>query len=162
MTDGEGQTTYSYNSFRQLQGETRTFTGLLNNTYTFNYTYNLADQVKGVNYLINTGGSGGEPFTQTDPNGGSQEVYNISGTVRDQQNQPVSGTTITLSGSQGGQTTTNSQGQYSFPNLPTGGNYTLTPSKSGFNFSPSSRTYNNLNSNKTDADFTSIPAPQTL
>src|SRR5262249_33564139 len=162
MTDGEGQTTYSYNSFRQLRSETRTFMGLLNNTYTLNYTYNLADQIKSVNYLINTGGSGGGPFTQTDPGGGSQEAYNISGTVRDQQNQPVSGATITLSGSQSGQITTNSQGQYSFPNLPTGGNYILTPSKSGFNFSPSSRTYNNLNSNKTDADFTAIPVFQTL
>src|SRR5262249_34281783 len=162
MTDGEGQTTYSYNSFRQLRSETRTFIGLLNNTYTLNYTYNLADQIKSVNYLINTGGSGGGPFTQTDSSGGSQEAYNISGTVRDQQNQPVSGATITLSGSQSGQTTTNSQGQYSFPNLPTAGTYTLTPSKSGFNFSPSNRTYNNLNSNKTDADFTAIPVFQTL
>ena len=50
MTDGEGQTTFSYNGYRQLQNEVRTFTGLPNNSYTLSYTYNQGDQVKSVNY----------------------------------------------------------------------------------------------------------------
>jgi hypothetical protein len=118
--------------------------------------------LKSVNYLVTTGASGGAPYTQTDKGSGQLDGYNISGTVRDQQNQTVSGVTVALTGSQSGQMTTGSSGQYSFTNLPTGGNYTLAPSKSGFVFSPSSRTYNNLNSHKTDADFTAIPAQQTI
>ena len=50
MTDGEGQTTYSYNSFRQLQSETRAFTGLPGKSFVLSYIYNLADQLKSVNY----------------------------------------------------------------------------------------------------------------
>jgi RHS repeat-associated protein len=50
MTDGEGQTSYSFNGYRQLQSETRTFTGLPGKTATLSYTYNQGDQVKSVNY----------------------------------------------------------------------------------------------------------------
>ncbi|MBS1791291.1 MAG: RHS repeat protein [Acidobacteria bacterium] len=50
MTDGQGSTSYSYNSYRQLQSETRAFTGLNSKTYTLNYTYNQGDQVTRVNY----------------------------------------------------------------------------------------------------------------
>ncbi len=37
MTDGEGTMSYTCNSYRQLQSETRTFTGLASNNYTYNY-----------------------------------------------------------------------------------------------------------------------------
>jgi YD repeat-containing protein len=60
MTDGEGQTTYSYNGYRQLQSETRTFTGLPGNSYTLGYSYNQADQVKAVNYSS----SGGQTYNK--------------------------------------------------------------------------------------------------
>jgi RHS repeat-associated protein len=56
MTDGEGGMTYSYNSYRQLESETRTFTALPGKSYVLSYTYNLADQLKSVNYNI-VGGS---------------------------------------------------------------------------------------------------------
>jgi len=52
VTDGEGQTSYTYNSYRQLQSEQRTFTGLANRFHTLNYAYNLADQVRQVNYQV--------------------------------------------------------------------------------------------------------------
>jgi len=54
MTDGEGGTNYVYNSFRQLQSETRTFTALTGKQHTLNYTYNLADQPKSVNYVVSS------------------------------------------------------------------------------------------------------------
>ena len=50
VTDGEGATNYTYNSYRQLQSETRTFTGLADNSYTLDYTYNQGDQVTRVHY----------------------------------------------------------------------------------------------------------------
>jgi RHS repeat-associated protein len=52
MSDGEGSTSYVYNSLRQLESETRTFTGLSNKSYKLNYTYNLADQLKKINYRV--------------------------------------------------------------------------------------------------------------
>ncbi|MGE0133173.1 MAG: RHS repeat domain-containing protein [Blastocatellales bacterium] len=50
--DGEGATSYVYNSFRQLQSETRTFLDLGNKAYKLSYSYNLADQLKQVNYRV--------------------------------------------------------------------------------------------------------------
>jgi RHS repeat-associated protein len=45
--------TYAYNSYRQWQSETRTFTALTGKTtYTLSYTDNLADQLKSVHYAI--------------------------------------------------------------------------------------------------------------
>jgi RHS repeat-associated protein len=163
MTDGEGQTTYSYNNYRQLQSETRTFTSLPDNQYTLSYSYNQAEQVKTVNYY-GTSGSGvpGAPFSQTDSKNGPASAYTISGTVTNAQNQPVAGVTITLNGSQSGSTTTNGSGQYSFSNLPQSGNYILTPALAGYVFNPVDRTYNNLQSDKTSANFTALVAMQTV
>src|SRR5262249_46757360 len=161
MTDGEGQTTYSYNSFRQLQSESRTFTGLPGNTYTLNYTYNLADQLKSVNYLVMTGAAPGAPSVRGHVGSTGAPPYTVSGVVTDGQSQPVSGVTVSLSGGQTGQTTTATNGSYSFSGLPTG-NYTFTPSKSGYVFDPSSINYPDLQKNKTDANFTALPAQQTV
>ncbi len=57
MIDGEGQTSYTYNSLRQLQSETRTFGGLTGKVFTLGYAYNQADQIKQVVYAgYNSGG----------------------------------------------------------------------------------------------------------
>jgi photosystem II stability/assembly factor-like uncharacterized protein len=58
------------------------------------------------------------------------------------------GVTVTLSGSQPGLRTTDSNGNYSFT-LAGGGNYTVTPSAVGFAFSPPNQSVNNLSSNQT-------------
>ena len=57
MTDGEGTASYVYNTYRQLQSETRTFTGLANKVLTLSYAYNQADQVKQAIYAgsVSTG-----------------------------------------------------------------------------------------------------------
>ncbi|MDX2040328.1 MAG: RHS repeat-associated core domain-containing protein [Acidobacteriota bacterium] len=158
VTDGEGATNYSYNAYRQLQSETRTFTGLTNNTYTLNYTYNQGDQVKSANYLAVINVQPGAPFTAGPFFGLGMNSRTISGTVTNGSGQPVSGVTVTLSGGQSGTTTTNSSGQYSFAGLPNGLDYTVTPSLSGYVFDPSSRTYLGLKQNITDANFTAALA----
>ena len=59
---------------------------------------------------------------------------NISGTVTYCSNPalpPISGVTMTLTGTSGGSTTTDGSGNYSFTSLPYGGSYTVTPSKAG-------------------------------
>ncbi|HEX8000312.1 MAG TPA: DNRLRE domain-containing protein [Pyrinomonadaceae bacterium] len=79
--------------------------------------------------------------------------FNIGGSVRDANGVGLSSVTITLSGSQTGSTQTNASGDFVFVNLPSGGNYTVTPSKTPFSFTPTNRTFNNLSANQT-ADFT--------
>jgi uncharacterized protein (TIGR03437 family) len=86
----------------------------------------------------------GQTFTVTQ----AGAVYSISGRVTFSSNG-LGGVTVTLSGPQTGTTQTDSNGNYSFANLPGTGNYTVTPSKSNYNFSPSGKTINDLSGNQT-------------
>jgi hypothetical protein len=78
--------------------------------------------------------------------------YSISGRVTS-GGAGLSGVTVTLTGTQGGSTTTDSGGYYSFPDLAAGGNYILTPWLTNYTFVPQSRTYTNLSGNQTGANF---------
>jgi photosystem II stability/assembly factor-like uncharacterized protein len=60
----------------------------------------------------------------------------------------VANVTVTLSGSQSGLRTTDSNGNYSFE-LAAGGNYTVTPAILGFTFGPLNQTFNNLSAPQT-------------
>ena len=77
--------------------------------------------------------------------------FTISGKVTE-NSIGIGGVTVTLSGSQPGVRTTDSNGNYSFE-LVGGGNYTVTPAIVGFNFSPANATFNSLSANQT-ANFT--------
>ncbi|MBS1809953.1 MAG: hypothetical protein JST84_17465 [Acidobacteria bacterium] len=55
MTDGQGTMSYAFDANRRLQSETRTFTGLTNQTFTLTYSYNPGGQLKTVNYGSSTG-----------------------------------------------------------------------------------------------------------
>ena len=72
--------------------------------------------------------------------------HTISGQVTD-NGFGLSGVTVTLTGSQLGIRTTDTNGNYSFE-LPVGGNYTVTPSMFGFTFGPPSQTFNNLSASQ--------------
>jgi Carboxypeptidase regulatory-like domain/Beta-propeller repeat len=74
-----------------------------------------------------------------------QALVSITGKVRlEGTTMGISGVTMKLTGSRSATTTTNSEGIYTFANLPAGGNYTVTPMKTGFTFDPPSRTFTNL------------------
>lgn len=60
----------------------------------------------------------------------------------------VAGVTVGLSGSRIANATTNSLGDYTFTNLPAGGNYTVRPSHVHYTFSPVSRSFTNLSANQ--------------
>jgi hypothetical protein len=103
------------------------------------------------------------PASQTFNNLQSDQVLDFSALTSDSNFQfisgqitengvPVSGVTVTLSGSQPGIRTTDSNGNYSFQ-LISGGDYTVTPTRTGFNFGPTSQTFNHLNVDQT-ANFT--------
>jgi len=77
--------------------------------------------------------------------------HTISGQVTE-NGVGLPGVTVTLSGTQSGLRTTDSNGNYSYE-LIIAGNYTVTPSLLGFNFAPPSQTFNSLNTNQI-ANFT--------
>ncbi|MBP7460601.1 MAG: carboxypeptidase regulatory-like domain-containing protein, partial [Candidatus Delongbacteria bacterium] len=74
----------------------------------------------------------------------------------------ASSVTVQLSGSSTQSTTTDGSGNYNFSDLPAGGNYTVTPSKSGYGFTPGSRSFNPLNSNQSNQDFSAAPTMYTI
>ncbi|HEY9404595.1 MAG TPA: carboxypeptidase regulatory-like domain-containing protein [Pyrinomonadaceae bacterium] len=78
----------------------------------------------------------------------STSTYTISGSIRNAAATPFSGVSVALTGAQSATTTTDAQGNYSFPNLPTG-NYTVTPSLTHYAFEPTSRTFTNLSADQT-------------
>jgi hypothetical protein len=85
-------------------------------------------------------------------------TVNISGRVTDPSNNGINGIQVTLSGSTTATATTAGNGNYAFNGLVSGGNYTVTPTTPGNEYTPPSRTFNNLTTNVTNADFVSIPA----
>ncbi|HEX8069879.1 MAG TPA: carboxypeptidase regulatory-like domain-containing protein, partial [Pyrinomonadaceae bacterium] len=64
----------------------------------------------------------------------------------------LGGVTVTLSGSAGGTTTTDANGNYTFAGLAPGGNYTVTPARTNYQFDLPARTFNNALVNQR-ADF---------
>jgi hypothetical protein len=80
-------------------------------------------------------------------------TFNLSGNISVGQT-PLSGVTVTLSGSASGTTLTDSNGNYSIA-APKYGNYTVTPTLFGYFFAPQSQGFTNLVSNQT-ANFAAI------
>jgi hypothetical protein len=89
-----------------------------------------------------------------DPPPTPASTYSISGRV---VNGVVGFTFVKLSGTQGGEAGLDSNGNYIFANLPSGGNYTVTPYSVSnvyqYTFSPSSQTFTKLGANQV-TDFT--------
>ena len=102
----------------------------------------------------------GSPFTVTQTVSGpggtrsrsatiSPTSYSISGNVANKNGFKINGATVTLSGTVSGTTQTDTNGNYSFNNLTSNGNYTVTVAKTRYVFSPQSLSFNNLNGNQT-------------
>ena len=102
--------------------------------------------------------------TATDQNGNTSEfsgcrqvfippnTHTIGGRITEGANG-LSGVTVALSGTQTGTATSDALGNYSFPGVLAGGNYTVTPALSNYTFAPPSAAFNNLSADQT-ADFT--------
>lgn len=85
-------------------------------------------------------------------------TVSISGRVTDPSNNGINGIQVSLSGTTTATVTTTGNGNYTFGNLVSNGSYTVTPTTPGNEYTPPSRTFNNLTTNVTNADFVSIPA----
>jgi len=97
---------------------------------------------------VNRGGSDAFVSKISNLNG-----YGISGRITTAAGQSVNGATVTLSGTQSSTTLSDSNGNYTFANLASGGTFTVTPSLAPYTFIPPSQTFANLSTNQT-ADFT--------
>ncbi|MEI7724696.1 MAG: Ig-like domain-containing protein [Bacteroidota bacterium] len=81
------------------------------------------------------------------------DAVTINGTVKDINNTPVSGVTLTFTNIIPGTVTTDNIGHYSI-SVPWGYSGISTPSKTGCtSFTPATRTYSNITANQTNQDF---------
>jgi hypothetical protein len=108
-----------------------------------------------VNFTFNEGTPG-----DTDVNGQftvgapTAAVAGISGQIITSGGQPVSGTTVTVTGgTRVLKTITDSEGRYRLGNVETGRLYTVTPARANYTFRPQERSFSLLG-DKTDAVFT--------
>ena len=69
-----------------------------------------------------------------------QSDFSVAGHVVDENGEPLSGVTMTLSGSQSVVTVTDADGNFRFSNLPTTGAYTVTAAKRHYTFTQDSQT----------------------
>lgn len=80
--------------------------------------------------------------------------FSISGKViKTGTTTGLSDVTMKLTGSQVASVTTGADGQYTFANLPAGGNYTIKPSIIGYSFTPAARSLSNLSANQANQNF---------
>ena len=107
------------------------------------------------------GFSTGTNYLSTSPGTGNQTTlaaFSLSGTVRNRAGAGMSGVTLTLSNADTpiANTVSDASGNYSFPSVGAGGDYTVTPSSSSFTLAPASASFSSLAANQT-ADFTATP-----
>jgi len=126
------------------------FTGLANGIYTVtpgetNYAFTPASRTVSISGINVTG----QNFRGTPIGSGS---YSISGKVVTSSGSPISGVTMTLSGTASGATTTDGYGKYSFTGLGNG-NYTIIPDKTGYTFTPTSKAVSVNGANVTRQNF---------
>lgn len=89
----------------------------------------------------------------------------ISGRIVDRNSQGIEGVTVTVKNYPVEDTviatvTTNANGNYTVPNLPTFNSYILYPEKQDHTFSPQRRIYTNLTATQTNGDFTGTQQTQ--
>jgi uncharacterized delta-60 repeat protein len=80
----------------------------------------------------------------------------ISGRILTDDNKPIPGTGVNLTGTQTRKTITDESGNYRFDNVETGGFYTVSSSRANYSFSPAGRSFSQVG-NTTEVSFTGTP-----
>ena len=130
-------------------GNSVTVTNLQPSTVYYFAVFEYNGSNAGINYLTTNPPTGGQT---------TAVAYQISGAVRSQGGAGLANVSVTLASGDTplANAVTDSSGNYSFPNVTAGGDYTVTPSSASFTFSPASATFTSLSGNQT-ANFTGIP-----
>ena len=138
------------NSFSTTIGESN------NGTLNFNWTPNLPGS-----YTLHATARDNGGFQTTSSINitvTNNTPISISGRIVDRNSQGIEGVTLTLKNSPEtttiATTTTNANGNYTIPNVPTFASYVLRASKDDYTFSPQKRTYFNLSTSQINADYT--------
>lgn len=76
-------------------------------------------------------------------------AFSISGQILTGGGAALNNVTVKLTGSQTATTTTDTSGNYAFPNVQPGGTFTVTPTLTGYGFTPAARTFTNIASSQT-------------
>ncbi|MCK5600091.1 carboxypeptidase regulatory-like domain-containing protein [bacterium] len=85
---------------------------------------------------------------------GTLNTFTISGVVTENLNmQGLDGVTVSISGDFSDSTLTSGGGNYSFPNLDAGGNYTITATYGGYTFNPVNYVFTDFSANALSTDF---------
>lgn len=85
--------------------------------------------------------------------GTSDTTRFIAGRVTNPDGAPISGVTVTLSGTATAMVTTDGTGDYVFSGLTAGSTYTVTATQQGFNFFPASRTFGGTGNRAFNGNF---------
>ena len=72
---------------------------------------------------------------------GKRTIFALAGAVKDENGDPLTDVTVTLSGSQASSAMTDSQGGFRFTGLSTSGNYTVSVDRRHYTFTNSSQTF---------------------
>lgn len=80
--------------------------------------------------------------------------FTISGQITAGANG-LAGVNVALSGASSANAVTDANGNYSFPDLLSGGDFAVTPTRAGYQFTPATRTLTNLQANQT-ASFSAV------
>lgn len=89
---------------------------------------------------------------------GSFLSFSLSGRVTDSNGNGIPAVTMTLAGAGAQTQPTDANGGYSFPQVPAGGTYVLTPTKFGLDFAPPNQIFSNLSADQT-SNFVGTPQP---
>ena len=82
-------------------------------------------------------------------------IFSVTGRVTDVAGAGMPGVAVALSGSQSVTTQTNSNGYYTFADLPTSGRYVIIPTKNHYTFNSASKTFTTPSEDQT-ANFTAV------
>lgn len=130
-------------------GNSVAVTNLQPSTTYFFAVYEFNGFSTGTNYLTSSPATGNQT---------TLAAFSISGTVRNRAGAGMSGVTVTLSSADTpiANTVSDASGNYAFPAVSSGGDYTVTPSSASFALSPSSASFSSIAANQT-ANFTATP-----
>jgi CSLREA domain-containing protein len=112
----------------------------------------------------NLGNQTNAALTILDDDGGLPANVSLGGKIQTSGGTALANVLVTLAGSQNATAVSDQSGRFTFANLPSGGNFLITPTLSGYNFEPGNQSFSNLAGDVQNANFTGLSGqtPRTI